>query len=223
MRPTRRRESRGRRRRGGRLSRRRGASGACRLGPRGRRRLRQRPIWSGCLGRDARRRTGRSQRPGLGWGSRRVHGRNGRPCRRRALRHWRSRALDNRRLRRRSRSDRFRRGRRRSARLGACGRGGRRGCLTRGRSGLLRAVFRLDLSDRSVERVRLASDVAFGQRRTQTPQLLDQRVTGAHIDGFARRRRAGARQIGDGSHEQRMIISHKASARPLCRNPRAVH
>ena len=63
--------------------------------------------------------------------------------------------------------------------------------------------------------------VAVRQRRAQTPQLFEQSLTSAAVDRLARRRRAGARQIGDGSHEQRMIISHEASAQPLPARRRA--
>ena len=94
------------------------------------------------------------------------------------------------------------------------------------RSGRLSALFRpvspLDLGDRCVKRLLFARDVAFRQRRTQAPELVEQRLSGAPIDRPARRRRARVGQIGDRSHEQRMIISHEASAQPLRVMPRGV-
>jgi hypothetical protein len=86
----------------------------------------------------------------------------------------------------------------------------------------LRPVFPLDLRDRRVERLLFARNIAFRQRRTQASQLFEQRFSGAAIDRRTRRRRARVRQIGDGSHEQRMIISHEASAQPLCMMSRRV-
>ena len=68
----------------------------------------------------------------------------------------------------------------------------------------------------------LARDVAFRQRRTQASELFEQRVPSAAIDRRTRRRRTRVGQIGDGSHEQRMIISHEASAQPLRVMPQRV-
>jgi hypothetical protein len=72
----------------------------------------------------------------------------------------------------------------------------------------LRRIFALDLGDRRIERLLFARNVAFRQRRAQASQLFEQRFSCAAIDRRARRRAAGVRQIGDGPHEQRMIISH---------------
>ena len=83
------------------------------------------------------------------------------------------------------------------------------------RSRVLGPVSLLDLGDRGVKRGLLARDVAFRQRRPQASQLLEQGLASPFIDCSARRRRARVGQIGDGSHEQRMIISHEASAQPL--------
>jgi hypothetical protein len=145
--------------------------------------------------------------PGLAWRTvlrRRSRRRSGRPGRRR-----RAGALGRRELwgwgrrsgpRRRDWLSRYRRNRwRRSER----------------RSQVLRPVSFLNLSDRCVKRGLLASDVAFRQRRPQASKLLEQGLAGTFIDRSARRRRARVRQIGDSAHEQRMIISHEASAQPL--------
>ena len=147
--------------------------------------------------------------PGLDWRSRlRRRSRRGLG---RSRRDRRGGALDSGRLRRRGDCLRWRR-----AWFSGCRRGRRRGRRSGGRSRVLRPVSLLDFGDRCVERLLLASDVAFWQRRTQASELLEQRFPSAAIDRRARRRRTRVRQIGDGSREQRMIISHKASAQPLC-------
>jgi hypothetical protein len=152
--------------------------------------------------------------PWSSWLRRRSRRRGGR-----ARRGRRARALDRRELRGRRRWDRPRR---RRARLSACRRG-RRGGRGSGRwSGVLRPVSIFDLGDRRVERALLARDVAFRQRRTQASELFEQRVPSAAIDRRTRRRRTRIGQIGDGSHEQRMIISHEASAQPLRVMPQRV-
>jgi hypothetical protein len=150
---------------------------------------------------------GRGCRAGLAW-----RAGLGRRSRRRGARHGRGRragALDRRESwgwgrrswpRRRDWLFRYRRDRRRRSER---------------RSRLLRPVSVFDLGDRSVKRGLLARDVAFRQRRPQASQLLEQGFASPFIDRSARRRRARVGQIGDGSHEQRMIISHEASAQPL--------
>ena len=168
---------------------------------------RRRSLRSDCLNR-------RVRGPGLGWRSR--LGRRSRRGRGWPRRGGRSGALDSGGLRGRGRRGGLGRRRRRRARLSGCRRGRRRGRRSGGRTRVLRPVFLLDLGDRRVERLLFARDVALRQRRTQASQLFEQRLASAAIDRPARRRRAGVRQIDDGSHEQRMIISHKASAQPLC-------
>jgi hypothetical protein len=155
---------------------------------------------------------GRVCSPGLAWSSRlrrRSRCRCGRPRRRR-----RSGPLDS--------GEFWGRGRRGGLRrrgVGLCPYGwGRR--RRRRRSQLLRSVSFLYLRDRCVERILFARDVAFRQRGTQASELVEQRFASALIDRSARRRRARVGQIGDGSHEQRMIISHEASAQPLRATPR---
>ena len=144
---------------------------------------------------------GLARRIVLGGRSRRGRGR---PRRRRP-----AGALDRRELRRRRRGS----GPRRcdwlvGYRQGRCRRSERR-------SRVLRPESFLDLGDRRVKRGLLARDVAFRQRRAQASELLQQRFASPFINRSARRRRARLGQIGDGSHEQRMIISHEASAQPL--------
>jgi hypothetical protein len=157
--------------------------------------------------------------PGLAWCTwlawrtglrRRSSRRNGRPGRGR-----RTGALDCRELRGRER----RSGPRRRAQLSGCYRRGRRR-RSDGRSRVPRPVSLLNLSDRCVKRGFLASDVAFRQRRPQASELVEQGFASTLIDHSARRRCARVGQIGDGSHEQRMIISHEASAQPLRAIPR---
>ena len=168
---------------------------------------RRRSLRSDCLNR-------RVCGPGLAWRSRlRRRSRRGGDWPRRGRR---SGALDSGGLRGRGRRGGLGRRRRRRARLSGCRRGRRRGRRSGGRRRVLRPVSLLDLSDRRVQRLLLAGDVAFRQRRTQASELFEQRLTSAAIDRRARRRRTRVRQIGDGSHEQRMIISHKTSAQPLC-------
>jgi hypothetical protein len=150
--------------------------------------------------------------PGLAWRTglrRRPSRRNGRPGRGR-----RAGALDCRELRGRGR----RSGPRRCDRLSRYRRGRRR--RSERRSRVLRPVSLLNLGDRCVKRGLLASDVAFRQRRPQASELVEQGFASTLIDRSARRRRARVGQIGDGSHEQRMIISHEASAQPLRATPR---
>ena len=151
---------------------------------------------------------GRACGPELAWRSRlqrRSRRGGGRPGRRRG-------ALDRGGLSGRGRGDCLRGCR---ARLSSRRRGQRRGRRSEGRSRFLRPVSPLDLGDRRVERALLARDVAFRQRRTQASELFEQRLASAAIDRRARFWGARVRQIGDGSHEQRMIISHKTSAQPL--------
>jgi hypothetical protein len=150
--------------------------------------------------------------PGLAWRTglrRRSRRRSGQPGRRR-----RAGALDRGELwgwrrwsgpRRCDWLSRYRRGRRRRSER---------------RSRLLRPVSLLNLGDRCVKRGFLTSDVAFRQRGPQASELLEQGFASTFIDRSARRRRARVGQIGDGSHEQRMIISHEASAQPLRAIPR---
>jgi hypothetical protein len=153
---------------------------------------------------------GRVCGPGLAWGSglrRRSRCRCGRPRRRR-----RSGPLDSGEFWGRGRWSGLRR---RRVRLSGYGRRQRRGRRRGRRSRLLRSVSFLYLRDRGVERILFAGDVAFRQRWTQASELVEQRFASALIDRSARRRRARVGQIGHGSHEQRMIISHEASAQPL--------
>ncbi len=149
---------------------------------------------------------GRGCRAGLAWraGLRRR-------SRRRRARHGRGRragALDRRELWGRGRS-----GPRRRDWLSGSRRGRRRRSGRRGR--VLLPVPVLNLGDRRVKRGLLARDVAFRQRWAQASELLEQGLASPFVDRSARRRRARVGQIGDGSHEQRMIISHEASAQPL--------
>jgi hypothetical protein len=140
-----------------------------------------------------------------------------RRSRRRGARHGRGRragALDRRVLRGRGR----RSGPRRRDWLSSYRRGRRR--RSERRSRFLRPVSFLNLGDRCVKRGLLASDVAFRQRRPQASELVEQGFASTFIDRSARHRRAPVRQIGDRSHEQRMIISHEASAQPLRATPR---
>ena len=147
--------------------------------------------------------------PGLAWRTglrRRSRRRSGRPGRRR-----RAGALDRRECWGRGR----RSGPRRRDWLSGYRRGRRRRRRSERRSRVLRTVSFLNRGDRCVKRALLASDVALRQRRPQASELLDQGFASTFIDRSARRRCARVGQIGDGSHEQRMIISHEASAQPL--------
>jgi hypothetical protein len=188
-----------------------------------RRRRGWRPQRGGLNGR-ARRRPRRTLRRGLGGGALRGGGCRGSGRRRLALRRCGGRgALGNGGLRQRACHRRRRRWRDRGAiaRRERARRSRRLGRRNGGRSCCLRSEPRLDLGDRRVERVLLASDVAFRQRRAQSSQLGEQSLARAIVNGSTRRRSAGVGQIRDGSHEQRMIISHKAYAQPLCgKSPR---
>ncbi len=181
------------------------------------------PLRRGGLNGGAQRRSRRALRRGLGGRALQGGGCGGSARRGLALRRGGREALGNGGLRRRACRRRLRRRRDRSAiaRWRRARRSRRLGRQSGGGSCSLRSEPRLDLGDRRVERVLLASDVAFRQRRVQSPQLGEQSLARAIVNGSTRRRGAGVGQIRDGSHEQRMIISHKAYAQPLCgKSPR---
>jgi hypothetical protein len=81
---------------------------------------------------------------------------------------------------------------------GRCGRRSR-GSRWLGLRSLRRAELRLNQRNRLIERLFLAGDVAFRQRRTQRPELRQQRLARTVVNGLTRCSRTRARQIRNGA------------------------